>query len=71
MSAARKPFDHQGRFVPLACPQCGNGTLRHQGAGKWTCDGLADPDQPDQDLVACPVTHYDGEPAPRAAGAVA
>lgn len=58
------PRDHMGRFVPAECPlpECGCGTLRNDGRGVWRCDGLADPECDDQELVACTFTHIDGEP---------
>ncbi len=68
MSAAgRAPRDDKGQFLSLACPLCDCGTLRHQGGRDWACDGLLDPGHDDQDLLACPVTHTDGQPRPQPA----
>lgn len=58
---SNKPFDAKGRYVPLNCPECGNGTLRHQGGGSWSCDGLADPEHPDKPLEACTYSHENGD----------
>lgn len=59
-----RPRDHNGRFVPIDCPNpaCGYGTLQYEGHGIWQCDGLADPGSVDKDLECCPFTHIDGEP---------
>jgi len=59
-----KPQDDKGRFVPMACPlpNCGVGTLQHEGNGIWRCDGLAYPQRDEQELEACEFTHISGEP---------
>jgi len=41
-----------GRFVSAACPDCGYGTLRQEGAD-WRCDGLVDPENDAQGLQPC------------------
>lgn len=63
MTLRIRPFDHTGRFIPLACPNpdCGAGTLRYEGNGEWRCDGLADPGRTDKPLEACPTVHFDGD----------
>lgn len=58
----RAPQDDKGRFIPVKCELCGGGTLRYQGSGFWSCDGLLDPEDPNKELEACPAFHYDGEP---------
>lgn len=55
------PRDERGRFVPVACPDCGCGSLRAEGSGSWICDGLADPDDADKPLEACTFSHQDGD----------
>ena len=57
------PKDADGRFVKIACPECGNGSLRFEGNGHWRCDGLADPGHPNKPLIACTYTRQDGEAA--------
>lgn len=47
-----RPRLANGRFVPVECPDCGNGVLRRQGMD-WHCDGLIDPGHPDSQLQAC------------------
>ena len=60
MKCQTRPHDDKGRFVPLACPECGVGTLRREG-NIWRCDGLAEPERDDQELEACEFTHSDGQ----------
>ena len=57
------PRDERGRFVSRDCPlpECGYGTLQHEGDGFWACDGLADPGNGGE-LIECPHSHWDGEP---------
>ena len=58
-----RPYDDQGRFVPLACrnPEC-TGTLVYQGHGSWECDGLVDPNDPSKELECYSGwDHQDGE----------
>jgi hypothetical protein len=61
-----RPYDDHGRFVPLACqnPECGYGTLYHEGHGVWECDGLMDPGDPSKELAVCTYAHRDGDPWP-------
>lgn len=56
------PRNEHGRYVPLACPICDVGIIRHQGAGEWACDGLLDPGHPNLELQACWFTHADRQP---------
>lgn len=44
-----------GKFISAHCPECGNGTLQREG-DHLICDGLADPDHPNKELIACPYT---------------
>lgn len=57
----RRPYDDNGRFVPIKCELCDAGSLRHMGNGFWSCDGLLDPEDADKELQACPAFHQDGE----------
>lgn len=57
----RRPFDDKGRYVPLKCPDCGNGTLKYESNRTWICDGLADPIHDDLPLVTCEFYHIDGD----------
>jgi hypothetical protein len=61
MRIIERPRDNHGRFVPTACELCGDGSLKHQGSGHWTCDGLIDPEDPNKELQACPGHHFDGD----------
>ncbi len=61
----RRPYDDKGKYVPLKCPECGNGSLKYDRDGCWICDGLADPVHDDLPLVTCEFWHVDGDPYPR------
>lgn len=54
--------DDRGRFVPLTCPRpnC-DGKLHYEGNGVWHCDGLVDPENPQNELQACNYVRYQGE----------
>jgi hypothetical protein len=56
------PRDDKGRFVPVDCPECDCGTLRHESDGLWRCDGLVDPGKTHIELQACEFSHQDGKP---------
>lgn len=59
----RHPRDDKGRFVPIDCPDVDcDGRLQHVGDGRYECDGLVDPDDPNSELQACGFSHHDGEP---------
>ena len=59
------PRDNRGRYVPLTCPDINcSGQLVYEGAGKWYCDGLVDPNHADKPLEACRFAHWDGDKYP-------
>lgn len=59
----RFPRDSKGRAVSTKCPHpdCGHGTLRYEGRGFWSCDGLIGDVEGRHELEPCPHFHYDGE----------
>lgn len=69
IQVSARPRDDKGHYVPLTCPVCDAGTLRHQGGHDWACDGLLDPNDPNKELEACWFTHTDGQPYHETAGA--
>lgn len=59
----KQPYNEKGHKVTRSCPNpdC-SGTLQNMGNGSWECDGLVDPNDPNQELEACAFSHQDGEP---------
>lgn len=60
-STKPRPRDHEGKFIPLACPlaNCDGHLVYDEHWNRWECDGLVDPENTEQPLEACWYSHHD------------
>jgi len=59
------PRDDKGRVVSRICPKCDVGILQYEGDRIWRCNGLADRENTEQELIACDYTFEHGTNHPR------